>query len=69
MLGGDEMTERTIPLAKLETVNDSLAEGIDTAGSRRELFLTKLAFYLAAHHASEDELKKAVEISLKDLGG
>lgn len=58
----------TIPLTKLETVNDTLAEGIDTAGEKSELFLAKLAFFLAAHHVSVDELNKAVETSLKDLG-
>lgn len=62
------MTATRIPLAKLETVNDLLAEGIDAAGEKRELFLTKLALFLAAHHSSEDALKEAVEISLKDLG-
>ena len=63
------MTTTTIPLAKLESVNDTLADGIDAAGEKSELFLTKLAFYLAAHHVSEGSLKEAVEMSLKDLGG
>ncbi len=62
------MTATNIPLAKLEVVNDTLAEGIDSAGEESELFLTKLAFFLAAHHVSEDRLREAVEISLKDLG-
>lgn len=62
------MTATRIPLANLETVNDTLADGIDAAGEKSELFLTKLAFFLAAHHVNEDRLKEAVEISLKDLG-
>lgn len=62
------MTVPRIPLTRLEMVNDTLADAIDAAGGKSELFLTKLAFYLAAHHASEEELRSAVEISLKDLG-
>ncbi len=58
----------TIPLMKLETVNDILAEGIDEAGEKSELFLTKLTFYLAAHYVSTEQLSKAVEVSMKDLG-
>lgn len=61
------MTTTRIPLTKLEIVNDALAAGIDAAGERRELFLTKLAFFLSAHHVSEIRLKEAVAISLKNL--
>ena len=63
------MTAPNIPLAKLEAVNDAIAEGIDVAGSKSELFLVKVAMFLGAHYVSEDELKGAIEKSLNNLGG
>lgn len=61
------MSTVEIPTAKLEAVNDMIAEAIDEAGDNSELLLAKALFYLAARHVSEAELREALSISLRDL--
>lgn len=63
------MNHETIPLEKLEAVNDIIAEGIDQAGGASEVLLAKVVFFLAIHVASVDDLRDAMTRSLRDLPG
>jgi len=61
------MSTTKIPTAKLEAVNDMIAEAVDQAEANVELFLAKALFHLAVHHASEEDLRQALSVSLRDL--
>ncbi len=57
----------TLPLAGLEEAYDHLAQAIDQAGDKAELFLVKLAL-LNAHALGEQERFAAhIQSALKDL--
>jgi|TARA_R110002072_G_scaffold10342_2_gene48098 hypothetical protein len=62
------MSTNSIPTAKLEAVNDMIAEAVDEAGDNVDLFLAKALFHLAVHHASDDALRNSLSVSLRDLG-
>ena len=61
------MTETQIPLARLEAINDLIAQGIDSAGPEAEIFLAKALYHLAAHVGAVEDLKAALAAGLRDL--
>lgn len=61
------MKRATPSLARLEHVNDTLANAVDTAGDRSELFLAKVAFYLGVRAEDDTLFDEAVALALKDL--
>lgn len=61
------MTNRNIAVADLELVYDSLAEGIDQAGDKQSLYLTKLALILSAEIQNRGVVLQAIEDAGQDL--
>ena len=58
----------TLSIAALETVYDTLANAIDTAGTEKsQLFLVKLALLQANALADAEQFAHHVEIALRDL--
>ena len=56
-----------LPLPDLERVYDDLAEAVDRAGDRRELFLAKLALLLAHELGDADRLAALITTAQADL--
>lgn len=61
------MIAQIISNAGLELAYDTIAEGIDAAGDKRELFLAKLALILANLVADPDRIAEAVAAAGRDL--
>lgn len=57
----------TLTLPDLEQVYDDLAEAVDQAGDRRELFLAKLALLLANELGDRDRVAALTRQALADL--
>lgn len=63
----DDTAVDGIAIGDLETVYDILAEAIDAAGDRTELFLVKLALLNANALGSAAAFQRQVQEALKDL--
>ncbi len=63
----DESVEGGISISDLETVYDVLADAIDEAGEKTELFLVKLALLTANGLGSAETFQHYVQEALKDL--
>jgi len=56
-----------LPLPDLEAVYDDLAEAVDRAGDRRELFLAKLALLLAHELGDRGRISALIATAEADL--
>lgn len=63
----DDTAEEGISIGDLETAYDVLAEAIDAAGDKTELFLVKLALLNANALGSAAAFQRQVQEALKDL--
>jgi hypothetical protein len=54
-------------VTRLERIYDTLAESIDKAGAKSELYLVKLALLLAAEQGDADGFARLAETALQDL--
>jgi len=61
------MIPKRVGNADLEAFYDAIAEGLDAAGDKRELFLAKLALALANLVADRAAVEGAIQAALKDL--
>jgi hypothetical protein len=58
---------RPLTLTELEQVYDDIAQGVDRAGDRSELFLAKLALLLAQALGDQPRVAALVDTALADL--
>ena len=63
----DDTVEDGIGIGDLETVYDVLADAIDEAGEKSELFLVKLALLNANGLGSAETFQHHVQEALRDL--
>lgn len=63
----DDTAKDGISIGDLETAYDVLAEAIDAAGDKTELFLVKLALLNANALGSAAAFQRQVQEALKDL--
>jgi hypothetical protein len=62
------MTDKTLSIADLETVYDTLAEAIDEAGPEKsQLFLVKLALLNAQALGQAEVFTAQARVALRDL--
>ncbi|QYU68497.1 hydantoinase B/oxoprolinase family protein [Leptolyngbya sp. 15MV] len=57
----------TLPVDELEAIWERLAQGVDQAGDRRDLFLAKLALLLADRLGDRAAIEHAIATALEDL--
>jgi len=63
----DPTMARPLTLTELEQVYDDIAQGVDRAGDRSELFLAKLALLLSQALGDQPRVAALIDTALADL--